>query len=205
MREDQPIERAAAVAIDERESADKQVAHVHDIRVAETNDDVGLGVRVRQVRELERLVVVVQRRGVRERDDGQRLARASRDGLIGGRVYLVGAEPLAHVVVRDDHGAGSPESIVATGVIAVQMRVDHELHRLLGQHRHRRADFRHHVGELVVDDGGAVPAHREADVAAASDQHVDAGSNGDGFDFDILRRCHGRGWRLLGCLLRRGE
>ena len=52
------------------------------------------------------------------------------------------------------------EGVVAAGVIAVQMRVDHEVHRLVARASRRlRADLRRHVGELVVDDGGAVDAH----------------------------------------------
>ena len=112
-------------------------------------------------------------------------------GCIGRRIHLRRAEALAHVFMRDDHRARLAEGIVAAGVIAVQVRVDHELHRLVGQHGDRGADLRRHVGELVVDDGGAIDAHREPDVAAAAHEHVDARRDADGFDLHVRRRRHG--------------
>ena len=81
VRADQAIERAAGVAVDERKSAGEQSPMCTTFALLEADDDVGLGVRVRQVRELEVFVVEMQRRRVGERDHGQRLARAGRDGL----------------------------------------------------------------------------------------------------------------------------
>ena len=185
VRADQAVERAAGIAVDERKAAGEHVAHVHDVRFAEADHDVGLGVRVRQVRELEVVIVEMQRRRVGERDHRQRFARARCDGRVGGRIHLRGAEPLAHVFLRDDHRARLAEGVVAAGVIAVQVRVDHELHRLVAEHGDRGADFRRHVGELVVDDGGAIDAHRETHVAAAADEHVDARCQADGFDLHV--------------------
>ena len=140
----------------------------------EADDDVRLGVRIRQVRELQVVVVEVQRRRVRESDHRQRFARPRLDGRIGGRIHLRSPEALAHVLLRDDDRAGLAEGIVATGVIAMQVRVDHEMHRLVREHRDGGADLRRHVGELIVDDGGAVDAHREPHVATAPHEHVDA-------------------------------
>ena len=174
VRADQAIERAAGVAVDERKSAGEAVTHVQDVGFPETDHDVRLGVRIRQVRELQVFVVEVQRRRVRERDHRQRFARARRDGRVGGGIHLRSPEALAHVFVRDDDRAGLAEGIVAAGVIAMQVRVDHEVHRLVREHRDGGADLRRHVGELIVDDGGAVDAHREPHVAAASHEHVDA-------------------------------
>ena len=192
MRADQAIERAAGVAVDERKAGDEQVAHVHDVGLAKTDHDVGLGVRVRQVRELQVVVIEVQRGRVGEGDHRQCLARSRLDGRVGGWIHLRGAEPLAHVFLRDDHRARLAEGIVAAGVIAVKVRVDHELHRLVAEHGDGRADLRRHVGELVVDDGGAIHAHRETHVAAAAIEHVDARRQADRFDLDVLWRAASR-------------
>ena len=82
-------------------------------------------------------------------------ARAAMGALVDG-FTCARAEPLAHVFLRDDHRACLAEGIVAAGVIAVQVRIDHELHWLVAEHGDGRTDLRRHVGELVVDDGGAI-------------------------------------------------
>ena len=84
---------------------DEQVAHVQDVGFAKADHDVGLGVRVRQMPERQVVIIEMQRGRVGEGDHRQCLARPGLDGRVGGWIHLRGAEPLAHIFLRDDHRA----------------------------------------------------------------------------------------------------
>jgi hypothetical protein len=88
---------------------------------------------------------------------------------VGGR----GQHPLAHVVVRDDHG-DRPERVVAARVVAVVVRVDQVADGLVGQGADLLDDAGRHVLVLRVDDQHRLRSHQDADVAAASVQRVHA-------------------------------
>ena len=69
--------------------------------------------------------------------------------------------------MRDDHGAGSPERLVAARMVAVPVRVDDVLDVAAAGGAHGREDLGVQRRELRVDEHGAVGARRQRDVAGA--------------------------------------
>ena len=183
-RRDHPLEAPAALEIDEGITAvEERVAQVDDVGADELDDGVAVGVGVGHVPHHDRLAVPVERDVGPERDDrqrhGRRLLGPAHHVLELGRVH-----PAADVVVGHDQRAGLAEVLVAAGVVAVPVGVHHEPDRLRGHGPNGGQDLLGQRGELIVDDEGAVIPHRKADVAALSEQHVEAGSERHGPDLD---------------------
>ena len=89
---------------------------------------------------------------------------------------LIRRHPLQRVVVRDDHGAGLAERLVAAGVIVVPVRVEYEADRRARYGGDGLRDLRHQRRELVVDEQHAVRPDEHRDVArddAGGAQHVE--------------------------------
>ena len=84
------------------------------------------------------------------------------------------------------------EHDIAAGVVAVEVRVHHELQVARRDPRNRSPDLVGQRRELIVDDQDAVLAGRDADVAARAGQHVDRTGDVLGGDLDgrevLLRR-----------------
>ncbi len=89
----------------------------------------------------------------------------------------IGREPASEparpdVLVRDDEGPRPSEVLVASGVVPMPVRVEHEAN---GLGRNRPDGSQNLVGqrrELVVDDENAVLADEHTDVTALAEQHV---------------------------------
>jgi hypothetical protein len=153
------------------------------------------------VKRVDLVPVQVEVHVVAERHHRPRGLGARRHGPVEQPAELLGAHPRAHVVVRHDPRAGLAEILVAAGVIAVPVGVDHEPHRLIGDLTERGEDP---VGErrvLIVHQNHAVLAHRDADVPARALEHVDPVGELGALDLDLgeigLGEC-GRGERERG-------
>ena len=105
-------------------------------------------------------------------------------GVLLPRTLRAVGQARADVLVRDD-GALASEDLVSAGVIAVEVRVEDEPDRLVGDCLEGFLDLRCQGRELVVDDDDAVLAGRDADVAARTGQHVDRAGHRLGLDLDL--------------------
>jgi len=122
----------------------------------------------------------VNRDAIVEGDDGKRaFRRRSHRSTACSRSAL---QPPPHILVRDDGGVFA-EHFIAPGVIAVIVRVQNELDRLIGDAFQRFLDLWRQRRELVIDDHDAVFADRDADVASRSLQHIHG--SGDLLDLDL--------------------
>ena len=144
-------------------------------------------------------VVAVEVEGqiLAEGDHRQRAGRRRRHPLAAHQ--LLHRHPAADIVVGDDHRAGAAEILVPAGMIAMPVGVDDEADRIGIERAHRGEDPLGQRRILIVDQDVAVGAVGEADIAAAAEQHGDAGR--DPLDADLGTASHGR---LLGHG-RRGE
>ena len=86
-----------------------------------------------------------------------------------------------------DH-ASAPKEGVASGVVAVEMRVEHESRCLAAKRLDGRQNARRQGHELVVDDEHAVLADADADIAATPFEHVDGAANMGRGDFHARER-----------------
>ena len=92
------------------------------------NEDVGIGVGRRYVRQIDLFAVQVERQTGSER---LRRQLAARDRLeVQAEQIVRPAQALLRVLVGDDTGAGVVKIAVVVGVIEVPVRVDDRLHRL---------------------------------------------------------------------------
>ena len=86
--------------------------------------------------------------------------------------------------MRDD-GRGLAKILVAAGVVEVPVRIEHELHRLVGDALESGPDLFGQRCVLVVDDEDSIISGAHADVAAHALQHVNRSRNFGDFDFDL--------------------
>jgi hypothetical protein len=70
--------------------------------------------------------------------------------------------------VRNDHGAGLAERLVAAGVIAVPVSVDYVFDVTAARATHGREDLGVERRVLGVDEHGAIRPDRQANVAAVA-------------------------------------
>ena len=194
---DQPVNSTTGIHVNEREGAvEEQISHVDHVRAPEKDRRVAVGVGVGLVPGLDRETVPMQGDPVLEGHDGKGfrsrlLAAADQIRELGG------VHPPADVLVGHDEAAGLPQVLVPTGVIPVPVGVDHEPHRLVGDAPHRGEDL---VGErrvLIVHQQSPVLTGGEADVAAATEEDVDAAAqvlagDGDGVPVRVLGQCRER-------------
>ena len=182
-RVDHPLEAASAREVHERvHPVEERVAHVDDVRAGEVDQGVAVGMGRRHVHHVDHLVVDVERHRRREGDDGERRPGAGRRLPVEHRVELLGAHPGAHVVVRHDDDPCAGHVLIAAGMIAVPVGVHQEPDRLVGHGLDGGEDFGGERRVLVVHQEGGLIAHRERDVAARAEQHVDALAGGYGLD-----------------------
>jgi hypothetical protein len=94
------------------------------------------------------------------------------------------------VLVRDDDGAVPRKGLVAAGVVAMEMRVDHVAHRLRRDRGYRRFELAVHLAVHVVDHDDAVVAddhrHVAADRAARAFEQIGAVAQIGGPDRSVL-------------------
>ena len=89
--------------------------------------------------------------------------------------------------MRDDHTAGLSEQLVATGVIRMPVRVDHEPDRTLGNAPDRLDYPGCKRRQAVVDHHYSVGAVPDADVAVpAAHEHVKSGAQALARDLDAV-------------------
>ncbi len=131
--------------------------------------------------------------GVGEGDHGERHLGPGRHRAVERLHELIGAHAVPDVVVGDDQGALAAQVLVAAGVIAVPVGVEHEADRPGLDRRHRRLDLLGQRRELIVDQEHSVLAGRDPDVAPLPDQHVDARRHRHRLDDDLLRLLRRRG------------
>ena len=84
--------------------------------------------------------------------------------------------------MSDDDGAGISEGLVAAGMVAVPVGVDQKFHGRIGQFADGRHDPVAERRELIVDEKRAVLTHRNTQIAAGSNHHVDARRDFGGLD-----------------------
>ncbi len=166
-RRDEAVDRARAAHVDERVHVlHVRIARVDDVGVREVHDRVAVRVRVLDVHDVDGVAVQMERRSRRESHYRSRRNGARRDLLIEGGHELLGAHPHEHVVVRDDHGAGFAQRLVAAGMVAVPVRVDDVLDVAAAGGADRGEDLGVQRCVLGVDEHGAVGTGRQRHVAA---------------------------------------
>jgi hypothetical protein len=104
--------------------------------------------------------------------------------------------------MRQNHRAPFAEALVAAGMVAMPMRVDHEADRIRIDGAHRGENLVGQRRELVVHQRISVLAIGQADIAAGSEQHGHAGRDALHLDLDlgeILLRSRARGHGEQGC------
>ena len=178
-----PVDVPAGARVDERiKTVEEHVPHVQHVGLREEHEDVGVGVRGRDVPQIHLLAVDVQRETGGE-GLGRQLRRGRRIKMHPEQVVRLG-QTRPGVLVRDDAGALGPEVCVVVGVIEVPVCVDHRLDRRAVDRRQGGLQLRPRRLDEPVDDDRSVGAVEHQDVAAGAGEH--------GQPFGELRRHDGR-------------
>jgi hypothetical protein len=187
---DHAVERAARVVVDERiQSVEEQVPGVDRIGGAEVDDGVAVRVCRRHVEGVDLLAVEVEGDRVAERDDRERCRRRGRDKRVPGSEELLHRHAHAHVVVSHDEGSRLPQVLVAAGVVAVPVGVEHEADRPVGERGGSGPDLVRQGRVLVVDEERPVRTESQRQVPAPAGDQRQAGGERRRLDRD-LRRVH---------------
>ena len=155
---------AAVVDVDEREVLPREdVSRVSHAQLRERDERIAVGVATSEVVQVDTILSRPDGHLVLERPLGQAAAVVRLEDVHRLHVGLG--------VLLSDHLDRRGELHVAAHVVAVRMRVDQDLHRLVGQPFQLLEERLAPAGILRVDDHDAVCDDEDGSVAAAALQH----------------------------------
>ena len=173
------VAAAAQVDIGQGDLVEKQVAHVDDISVFPENDAVAVRMAVAHMLDANFVAVQMQLDPVMIGDHGQGFGSRRRSRVIALD------QAIADMVMGHNEDTGLAEILVAAGMIAMPVGVDHIFHRFGTKILHGGVDLAGQRGKLVVDQHSAIGTIRNADIAAGAEQYGDSIRQRLGLDLDL--------------------
>ena len=179
---DEPVDRAAAGAIDHRETVHhKNISGRHHIGTAEERDHVAIGVGRRLIQQLDRLAVQIQllllikKRIAGPQPAVERLFFAKGPAHAKQHVLVRVHDRVAASPARGsstDEPSGGRERLIAADVIRMDVRVDDGANRLVGNRFDGRNDLVAGAGQTGIDQQGTLLADLHRDVAAGAEDRI---------------------------------